>query len=303
MIRPPFLKPGDKIGIVAPGRKVSSKDIEIAVEHFTTWGLDVVLARNLFSASENYLAGTDQQRLDDYQNMLDDPSIRAIVNARGGYGSTRIIDLIDFTAFKKNPKWIIGFSDITAIHLSLAKHGFQSIHGTMPVVFGKPDAADSIASLRRCLFGDLHTITSPGSAINRHGVATGCVVGGNLSLIVDALGTSSEIDTTGKILIIEEIDEYLYRMDRMLVHLKRAGKFNNLAGLIVGHMTDPLDTELRFGHTINDIILTHTSSFNFPIAFNFPSGHENPNLSWAHGATATLRVDGNGGALLFDQPL
>jgi muramoyltetrapeptide carboxypeptidase len=303
MIRPPFLKSGDKIGIVAPGRKVSALDIEIAVQQFRSWGLEVVMAPNLFSTDENYLAGTDSQRQGDYQSMLDNPDIRAIINARGGYGTTRILDHLDFTAFQSNPKWIVGFSDITALHLKLAKLGFQSIHGTMPIVFGKADAADSIHSLRRYLFGDVHDIRTAGNPLNRNGHASGDVVGGNLSLIVDSLGTSSEVDTAGKILIIEEIDEYLYRIDRMLVHLKRAGKLRNLAGLIVGHMTGPLDTELRFGHSITDMILEHVGLSQYPVVFDFPSGHENPNLSWAHGGRAELLVNNEHVTLSFDRPL
>lgn len=300
MIRPPFLKAGDKIGIVAPGRKVLPKDIELAIQQIASWGLVVVFSTNLFSGDENYLAGTDDQRVADYQSMLDDPQIKAIINARGGYGSTRILDRIDFSTFKKNPKWIVGFSDVTAIHLKVHQLGIESIHGIMPIVFAKPDAMDSIISLKNLLFGIIPEIEFSSSLPNRDGIAHGIVVGGNLSLIADSIGTSSDVNTSGKILILEEIDEYFYRMDRMIVHLKRAGKLKNLAGLVIGHITDPLDTELQFGRKFHDIILEHVKEYRFPVAFHFPSGHENPNLSWIHGGNAALTVNSNQARINFD---
>lgn len=300
MIRPPFLEAGDKIGIVAPGRKVLRKDIEIAIQQIASWGLTVVLSKNLFSNDENYLAGTDDQRVADYQSMLDDHQIKAIINARGGYGSTRILDRIDFSTFKKNPKWIVGFSDVTAIHLKVHQLGFESIHGIMPIVFAKPNAIDSIASLKNHLFGIIPDIEFTSTFQNREGTAHGAAVGGNLSLIADSIGTSSDLNTDGKILILEEIDEYFYRMDRMIVHLKRAGKLKNLAGLVIGHITDPLDTELQFGRTFQEIILEHVKEFQFPVAFNFPSGHEIPNLSWTHGGAATLVVTSNQARINFN---
>jgi muramoyltetrapeptide carboxypeptidase len=299
MIRPPFLQSGDKIGIVAPGRKVSSSDIDAAIKKLWSWNLEPVPAAYLFSNDHSYLAGVDEQRLQDYQSMLDNPSIKAIINARGGYGSTRILDRLDFTAFQKNPKWIVGFSDITAIHLKLFSLGFESIHATMPILFGKPESMDSVMSLKSMLFGDYHSIHATSSASNVYGRCEGKLVGGNLSLIVDSIGTSSEIDTDGKILVIEEIDEYLYRIDRMIVHLQRAGKLSKLAGLIVGHMTDLLDTELRFGETFEGMIRSHTKSYSYPIAFHFPTGHENPNLAWPHGGKAILEVSENGAMLSF----
>lgn len=299
MIRPPFLQSGDKIGIVAPGRKVSAHDIDAAIKKLWSWNLEPVPAANLFSNDHSYLAGLDEQRLHDYQTMLDDPSIKAIINARGGYGSTRILDKLDFTHFQQNPKWIAGFSDITAIHLKLASLGIQSIHATMPILFGKPDSMDSVMSLKSLLFGDYHSIHATSSAANVHGRCEGQLVGGNLSLIVDSIGTASEINTDGKILIIEEIDEYLYRIDRMMVHLQRAGKLANLSGLIVGHMTDLLDTELRFGETFEGIVKYHTRHYTYPIAFHFPTGHENPNLAWPHGGTGILEVSENGAMLSF----
>jgi len=290
MIRPPVLHPGDKIGIVAPGRKVSPSDIDDAVKLFTSWKLDVVLAGNLFSNGHSYMAGTDDQRRSDLQAMLDDPSIKTIVSARGGYGSSRILDELDFTSFQKSPKWIAGFSDITAVHLKLFQMGYQSIHSTMPILFPRAGSPVSIASLKNVLFGEPDVLQAEASEYNRAGRSEGQVLGGNLSLIVDTLGTETEPDTAGKILVIEEVEEYLYKIDRMVNHLKRAGKLKNLAGLVVGHMTNILDCELGFGETVEDIIRYHTKGYTFPIGFRFPTGHENPNLAWTHGGRARLEV-------------
>jgi muramoyltetrapeptide carboxypeptidase len=297
MKRPPSLRKGDRVGIVAPGRKVKPSDIENAVMILSAWGLEVKLATHLFSGMHSYLAGTDEQRLADLQGMLDDPSIKAIICARGGYGTTRILDRLDFQSFEKSPKWIAGFSDITALHLKLAVLGYESIHSTMPILFPKPDSRESVESLNRALFGTPGTlIASPG--INRPGKATALVVGGNLSLIADALGTASEPDTDGKILIIEEIDEYRYRIDRMFTQLKRAGKLENLAGLVVGHFTDIKDTEVSFGETVEEIILHQVRDYSFPVGFGFPLGHENPNLAWIHGSTMQLSVSPEGAMLV-----
>jgi muramoyltetrapeptide carboxypeptidase len=221
---------------------------------------------------------------------LDDESIKAIVSARGGYGSTRILDQLDFSSFLKTPKWIAGFSDVTAFHLKLSKLNVASIHSTMLILFSTAESADSLESLRKTLFGEPNQFLVDSHASNKKGKATGQLIGGNLSLIVDSIGTTSDPDLDGKILIIEEIDEYLYKIDRMMVQLKRSRKLDKLNGLIVGHMTDIKDTELKFGEGVKDIILNHASSFQFPIAFNFPIGHENPNRAWIHGAAAQLDV-------------
>jgi muramoyltetrapeptide carboxypeptidase len=290
MIKPSFLNRGDKIGIVAPGRKVKLSDVEVSINIFEAWGLKVVLAKNLFSNDHSYLAGTDEQRLSDFQTMLDDDSVKAIVSARGGYGSTRILDQLNFSSFLKSPKWIAGFSDVTAFHLKLSKLNVASIHSTMPILFSKIESTESVESLRKTLFGEHQQFSIDSFISNRKGKSTGQMIGGNLSLVVDSIGTTNDPDLAGKILVIEEIDEYLYKIDRMMVQLKRSGKLDKLNGLIVGHMTDIKDTELKFGEGAEDIILNHTSSFQFPIAFNFPIGHENPNLAWVHGAVAQLEV-------------
>ncbi len=285
------MREGSTVGIVAPGRKINSAEVETAVLMLTQWGLNVIQGTHLFSGKHSYFSGTDEERLEDFQTMIDDKNVDAIICARGGYGSTRIIDRINFTALKKNPKWIVGFSDITAIHLKLLTLNYQSIHGTMPVLFAQPTSLSSVQSLRKVLFGEPVMMSAEGNFKNRLGRASGETVGGNLSLVVDSLGTSSEIDTAGKILIIEEIDEYLYRIDRMLTQLKRADKLQKLAGLVIGHFSNIKDTELSFGERLEDIILHAVNDFEFPVAFGFPTGHENPNLAWRQGGEATLQVN------------
>lgn len=297
MIIPPFLKTGDTIGIVAPGRCVAAEQLQPAIEILESWGVNVKLAKHLFSKQHNYLAGSDTERLTDVQTMIDDAHVQAILCARGGYGTSRFLDAVRVDKLIEQPKWIVGFSDVTALHLKLIKIGMQSIHGTMPLLFAKEDAGVSVESLRKCLFGEQESITAVTDAGNKIGKTQGKLAGGNLSLIIDSLGTPSELDTNGKILMIEEIEEYYYKIDRMMNHLKRAGKLKNLAGLVVGHFTAIADTELSFGETLQQIIRYHTRDYQYPVAFHFPFGHENPNLAWRHGATATLEVKGDGSIL------
>jgi muramoyltetrapeptide carboxypeptidase len=302
MIRPELLRKGDKICILAPARRVSQSDLEPAITIFKSWGLEVVSSANLYSKSHSYLAGSDIERLQDLQTAINDPSIKAIISARGGYGSSRIIDQLDISQLLKHPKWIVGFSDITALHLKVLKAGIISIHATMPVLFSRKDSAKSVESLRRILFENEFSIQAESTVQNRLGESSGILMGGNLSLIIDSLGTSSEPDTTGAILIIEEIDEYLYRLDRMMTHLKRAGKLAGIKGLVVGHMTDMKDSELPFGESVEDMIMNAVREYKFPVAFQFPSGHENPNLAWRHGEVVFLNVVPSGSSLSSIKP-
>lgn len=290
MIEPATLQPGDTIGIMAPGRKINADAIAESEGIIQTFGFRTHLGKNLFTESHSYFSGSDRERLLDLQNMLDDPAIKAILCARGGYGTTRILDQLDFTSFLKSPKWICGFSDVTALHLKLHALGVQSIHGTMPILFPKAESKTSIESLIKNLIGDRQAVIARDCIYNKVGEANGQLIGGNLSLIVDSLGTASEINTDEKILVIEEVDEYLYKIDRMMVQLKRAKKLHKLAGLVIGHMTDLKDTELPFGESVEKIILNHIKEFTFPVGFNFPIGHENPNLAWVHGGHGTLSV-------------
>lgn len=293
MRKPPPLKPGDKIAIVAPARRVNPADLSTAINTFTDWGLDVTVAESIKSNNHSYLAGSDDERLKSFQDYIDDPSIKAIISARGGYGSTRILDQLNLSSLAENPKWIIGFSDITAVHLKLYKSGFASIHGTMPILFSDPKSQPSIESLQSVLFQNNFSIACDSVEINRTGESEGILVGGNLSLIVDSLGTSTEINTDNCILLIEEIDEYFYRIDRMIMQLKRAGKLKMLKGLVVGHMTDIKESTLAFNEAVEQIILNAIKDYQFPVAFNFPSGHEDPNLAWIHGAPAYFKVSKN----------
>jgi muramoyltetrapeptide carboxypeptidase len=290
MIAPPFLCSGDRIGVVATARKINRDSIETARRTFEDWGLVPVLSPYLFSEKHSYLAGDDEERTKALQFMLDDPTLKAIICARGGYGTTRILDSLNFTEFKKNPKWVIGFSDITALHLQLDSIGFQSVHGIMPVLFGREESAPSVKTLHDLIFGKPWRLQSRASSYNNPGIATGRLCGGNLSLIVDSLGTVHEPDTNGRILVIEEIEEHLYKVDRMMVQLKRSSKLQNLAGLVVGYFTDIKDSDLPFGETYQEIIRYHTREYNFPVAFDFPTGHQNPNHAWIHGGSALLKV-------------
>ena len=299
MIYPPQLTAGDQVGIVAPARKISPSQLESAINALEFWGLKPVLAKNIFSARHSYLAGSDDERREDFQSMISKTDVKAIFCARGGYGSTRIIEDIDFLPLKRSPKWIIGFSDITAFHLRLCHLGVASIHGTMPIFFDQPEARESVDSIKRILFSGTCQIDFPPQEVNRMGRSSGEVVGGNLSLIVDALNTPSDPETRDKILVIEEVDEYFYKLDRMFTQLRRTGKLKDLRGLVIGHMTDIKNPELAFGETVNEIVLHAVRDYHYPVAFSFPSGHKNPNLAWIHGATANLNVSVNGATLAY----
>ena len=290
MIRPASLTLGDKIGVVATGRKILRDDVLKAGETFRSWGLTVEFGENIFNNEHPYLAASDEHRFGDLQQMLDRDDIKAIVCARGGYGTTRILDLLNFAGFCKNPKWIAGFSDVTALHLKIFTLGIESIHSTMPILFAKAGSAGAIESIKEIMFGAGRSIDAPFNEKNKPGTATGMVLGGNLSLLTDALATSSEPATAANILVLEEVGEDLYRVDRMLTHLKRAGKLEKLAGLVIGHMTNIADVPEGFGETVEDIILDKVAEFDYPVAFSFPIGHDFPNIAWRHGAMVKLTV-------------
>ncbi|WP_242916127.1 S66 peptidase family protein [Pontibacter liquoris] len=295
---PASLRPGDKIAIIAPARKITVPEIALAISTFESWGLEVVLG-NTIGASYNQFAGDDAQRLQDLQHMLDDDSIKAIVCARGGYGTTRIVDQVDFSRFQQHPKWLVGFSDVTALHCHIHTLGLESIHAIMPVLFPKVGTAPSIETLRRALFGEEFIYTAAPHAFNRTGIATGQLVGGNLSMLLTLTGTRSDISTDGKILFLEDLDEYLYHIDRMMVHLDRSGKLANLAGLLIGDMSDMHDNAIPFGKTAYEIILEHTGKYRYPVSFGFPVGHEPLNLAMICGRTAQLNVNEIGVQLAY----
>ena len=288
MITPAYLKKGNKIGIVAPARKISNEEIQFAVDTFKKWGLDVVLGKNIFG-SDNHYSGSDEQRTVDLQTMLDDDSIRAIISARGGYGTLRIIDKLDFKKIQKSPKWIIGYSDITVLHSHIHQNfGIETLHATMPINFQRDE--ESVETLRKVLFGEKLVYEIPKHTLNRNGEASGELVGGNLSLLYALQGSKSDINTDGKILFIEDLDEYLYHIDRMMISLKRSGKLNRLTGLVIGGMTDMKDNQIPFGKTAEEIILDAVKEFKYPVCFGFPAGHLPKNLALPFGRRAKLNI-------------
>ena len=295
MIIPKKIKIGDKIGIIATARKISLEELNPSIEILQSWGLEVVLGKFLFE-EDNQFAGTVEQRTIDLQNMIDDDAIKAILCARGGYGTVQIIDKINFSKLVKNPKWIIGFSDITVLHSHLNQLGVATLHATMPINFSK-NTPKSLESLKNSLFGKANSIESPVHKFNRLGKVNAEIIGGNLSILYSLLGSNSDINTDGKILFMEDLDEYLYHIDRMMINMKRNGKFNNLKGMIIGGMSKMNDNNIPFGKTAEEIILDHLKDYNFPICFGFPSGHLDDNRSIRLGVSSVLDINENGVSL------
>ena len=293
------LQQGSVIGITCPSGYVSSERIAYSVVVLEKWGFRVKVGKTV-GTEYHYFSGTDDQRRADLQDMLDDPAVDAILMGRGGYGMSRIIDLLDFAAFLKKPKWICGFSDITVLHNHIqAQFGIPTLHSPMCGHF-KPETENEpqLLSFRKALTAQPQTYLTPASPFNRHGHADGILTGGNLSLLVHLTGSVSEVDTDGKILFLEDLGEHLYQVDRMLMHLKRAGKLSSLKGLILGGFTDMQDTERPFGQTVEEIIYDKVSEYSYPVCFDFPCGHQDVNYTLALGARHELVVDSGGGRLL-----
>jgi len=279
MIRPDFLKKGDKIAIVSPARSITFEEVHPAIRFFQRHELEVVLGSYIFSRHHQY-AGTDDQRRRDFQHHLDDSRIRAIICSRGGYGTVRIIDNLDFTSFCEHPKWIVGYSDATVFHSHLHRQfGIESLHATMPVNIRDDKPTESMNSMINALLGKQIHYTYPASGHGRSGQAEGILTGGNLSILCSLMGSPSEIDTNGKILFLEDVDEYLYHIDRMMMLLKRAGKLANLKGLIVGGMTRMNDNTIPFGKSASEIIAEAVKEYHYPVCFDFPAGHQDDNLA------------------------
>ncbi len=318
MIVPPFLKKGDKIGIVATARKMTVADCATAISILKKWGLVPVLGRTISPVSFNsslgaknnsfknainvaeshQFAGTDDFRAADFQAMLDNPDIKAILCARGGYGTVRMVDKLNFMGFKKDPKWIIGYSDITVLHSHIVQNlAVQTLHATMPINF-KKNTPEALESLRKGLFGEPLSYSFAPHFLNKKGTAKGILVGGNLSVLYSLLGSASDVDTEGKVLFLEDLDEYLYHIDRMMVNLKRAGKLANLAGLLVGGMSDMNDNTIPFGKTVLEIIAEHTADYTYPVAYGFPAGHFDDNRALVMGQEMSLEV-GEDGVVFF----
>lgn len=287
MLIPPNLKKGDNVAIIATARKISQEELEPACSILMANQLRVVLGEHLFD-TDNQFAGTDEHRAKDLQWALDNKDIKAIIIARGGYGTVRLLEPLDFTLFKQQPKWIVGYSDVTVLHNAIHQLGIASLHATMPINFTKNHEATQ--SLIASLFGTTDTISVLPSNQNKNGITKGIVVGGNLSLLYALSGTPYDLDTTNKILFIEDLDEYLYHIDRMMMQLKLSGKLKNLKGLIVGGITDMKDNTIPFGKTVEEIILDAVKEYDYPVCFNFPSGHIDRNLALKFGVEYELRV-------------
>lgn len=298
MITPPILQKGDTIAILATARKNIDNNLKPAIDLLHSWGLEVVIG-NTIGLDENQLAGTDEQRAADFQHQLDNPNIKAIWCVRGGYGTVRIIDLLDFTPFKLHPKWIIGFSDVTVLHNHLNTMGFKSIHGIMPI--SVPNASpEAIESLRISLFGEPLSYTIDASERNKLGTASGELVGGNLSILYSLFGSKSAIDCSDKILFIEDLDEYLYHIDRMMINLKRNGCLESLKGIVVGAMTKMKDNDIPWGKNALEIIDDVTKKYNIPVLYNFPAGHIHDNRALVLGSRVTIDVKENCSSLVFE---
>lgn len=288
-LAPPYLKKGDKVAITCPAKKLPAPMTD-AIKLLQSWGLEVVLGDTL-NASYHQFAGDDELRTKDLQRFIDDDGIKAIFAARGGYGTMRIIDHIDFNRFTKNPKWIIGFSDITVLHAHIHNnYNIQSIHGQMPINI--PDAsAKSLETLRKALFGEEVIYEIKSNPLNRAGEGNGALIGGNLSLLAAISCSASDMDYSGKVLFIEDVGEYLYATDRLTRTLDRAGKLKNLAGLIVGGFTNVIDNDIPFGQTVPEIIMDVVKNYNYPVCFDFPAGHIPDNRSLIFGRLMSLSVN------------
>ena len=294
--RIPYLKAGDRVALAAPARAVSPEEMAPAIATLEEWGLKVVVPDGLYER-DGQLAGCDGHRAALMQRLLDDPNIAAIVCARGGYGTVRIVDRLDLTRFAEHPKWIVGYSDVTVLHSHLqATLGLPTLHATMPVNFptdGSPCPATE--SLRHALFGTPQDIAWGAHPLDRKGTVQGMAVGGNLSILYSLLGSRSQVDTRGKIMLIEDLDEYLYHIDRMMQALRRAGMLDGLAGLVVGALSDMHDNTIAWGHTAEEIVAEAVADHNYPVAFNAPVGHiGTANQAITLGIPLTLTIETNG---------
>lgn len=289
---PPYLKKGDTIGITCPAGYMPREKAETCIETIQQWGFEAMVGKTLGSKSKNYFSGNDETRLNELQAMLDDEGIKAILCGRGGYGISRIIDQIDFTRFKKNPKWIIGFSDITLLHAHINRNfKIATLHAPMAAAFNNGENKNEfIDSLHKALVGKKAKYACKADAFNKLGEAKGELIGGNLTLITHLIGTKSDINTKNKILFIEDIGELIYSTDRMLHQLKRSGKLTNLSGLIVGGFTDVKDTERPFGKKVKELIKDILQNYDYPVCFDFPVGHKKENYALKIGGDFQLKI-------------
>ncbi len=290
---PPYLKKGDTIGITCPAGFMEAKKVQTCIHTLQSWGYEVMVGKTIGSKSKTYFSGTDEERLNEFQAMLDDENIKAILCGRGGYGVSRIIDILDFKQFKKTPKWIIGFSDITVLHGHLHQQiKIASLHAPMANAFNDGNANKIyVQSLKNALKGTKTNYQTDIHLFNRLGKCIGELVGGNLALIAHLCGSKSSYITKNKILFIEDIGEYIYNIDRMMIQLKRAGMLHQLSGLIIGKFSDTKNTERPFGQSVEEIILQHISAYEYPVCFNFPVSHEEENFALKIGVMHILNVN------------
>jgi muramoyltetrapeptide carboxypeptidase len=291
MLFPKPLQKGNTIAIVCTARFVEKEQLQFSIDFFHSWDLEVVIG-NSVGLKDNQFGGTDEERAKDFQQQLNNSEVKAIFIVKGGYGTARILDQLDFKAFLQQPKWIVGYSDVTALHLKLQQMGVASLHADMPVDFSKK-STETLVSLKKCLFEAGYNFNYRSNFQSVDGRAQGTLVGGNLSVLFSVLGTKDLPSFKNKILFLEDLDEYLYHIDRMVLNLKRNGILSQLSGLIVGGMTDMNDNTIPFGHSANQIILNYVSEFNYPVAFDCPSGHLKENLAMVLGADVRLRVEQN----------
>jgi muramoyltetrapeptide carboxypeptidase len=290
MIQPQNLQAGDVIGMVCPAGSIPLERTKQCVETLTSWGYQVKLGKTVGGKHFTY-SGTDAERADDLQTMMDDPSVKAILCARGGYGLSRIINMLDFTALLANPKWIIGFSDITVLHAALQKKGVMSIHGPMAAAFTKgPEGEPYIQAVKSILQGQKTNYEAPVHVYNKLGLATAPMIGGNLCLMAHLIGSKNSMDTNGKILFLEDIGEFHYNLDRMVIQMKNAGLFNNLAGLVLGGFSEMRDEPTDIGAGAFEILQSHITEFNYPVCYDYPISHGLLNYPIKQGAEYHLNI-------------
>jgi len=286
------LKKGDAVAVISTARKISPSELDFAITKIKSWGLNICFGKNLFKKQHQF-AGTIKERAEDLQWALDDNNIKAVFFARGGYGSVHVVDYVDWQAFTINPKWLIGFSDITVFHSHVHQcYNTPTLHAAMPITY--PQNTDgAIKNIRDLLFGEKVSYKFEGHSFNKNGKVKAAIVGGNLSILYSLLGSKSQLNTDGKILFLEDLEEYLYHIDRMMQALKRAGMLENLCGLMIGGMNGMNDNTIPFGKTAEEIIRDVVSEYAYPVAFNIPAGHINENLPLLFGKKASFTVATN----------
>jgi muramoyltetrapeptide carboxypeptidase len=298
ILTPSPLQKGDTIAIVAPAKRIEAKHVTYAKSFLEKAGYNVLVGKHCLG-EHYYFSGTIEQRLHDMQEAVDDPSVKAILCARGGYGCVQLVDRIDWSRFVEQPKWVIGFSDVTVFHAHLQAMGCPSIHATMPLNF-QENSSEALNTLLKALGSESYSISSPFSPFNVLGNISGNLLGGNLAVLTSLIGTNDQPDFTNGILFVEEVGEPLYSIDRMFYSLQKTGILKQLRGVIVGGMTSLKDSEIPYGSSLEEIVLEHLRDLNIPVCFDFPAGHISDNRALLLGTQATLKVSSSETVLNFD---